>query len=128
MKYKNNPFNIRSGSSWLGLSGTKNGFCEFSDLKYGIRAAAYLLLRSYRKRGIDQLYTILNRFAPASENNTIDYVYFVSGKTGINKFKKLVYYCDYINILIAMAYFESHTKLTYKEILNVIDEFKLKLY
>ena len=67
---KNNPFNIRVGSRWLGLVGQNKGFCEFASMEYGVRAAAYLLMRSYRKRGIMSIRAIIERFAPSSENDT----------------------------------------------------------
>lgn len=75
---KNNPFNIRyTGVRWLGLD-IKNshtrGFCNFVSRDYGIRCAAYLVMHSYRKKGIKTIPDIIRRFAPPSENLTDAYI------------------------------------------------------
>ena len=49
----NNPGNIRWGDNWKGLvpedKRTDRSFCQFIDVKYGIRAIARILL-NYRNR------------------------------------------------------------------------------
>lgn len=73
----NNPGNIRIGDNWQGLAPMQEdgSFCQFSDAKYGIRALAYLLLKSYHiKRGLNTVRKIINRWAPPSENDTASYV------------------------------------------------------
>lgn len=73
----NNPLNIRkSTDKWLGLSPVQRdaGFFQFVDLVYGYRAAGKLL-RNYQK--LHKLYNLnglIERWAPASENNTKAYV------------------------------------------------------
>ena len=76
---KNNPFNIRNniGNNWLGQTGSNKGFCVFSRLEYGVRAACIIVCRSYRKRGILTIQEIINTFAPSSENDTDKYIVFV---------------------------------------------------
>lgn len=87
MKYKNNPFNIRytNKSKWLGLTGAKNGFCEFSSIEYGVRCCLYLLLRTYKKRGWLTIGQIIEHFAPVSDNNDteryLSYIYVNSWTT-----------------------------------------------
>lgn len=72
MKYKNNPLNIRytSKSKWLGLIGSKNGFCEFSSIEFGIRAGLYLILKTYKNRGWLTIRDIIMHWAPASDGNS----------------------------------------------------------
>lgn len=50
MKYKNNPFNIRYNpeNNWKGQIEPKNGFCQFSDIRYGFRAA-YIIIYNYSR-------------------------------------------------------------------------------
>lgn len=87
MKYKNNPFNIRytNKSKWLGLTGSKNGFCEFSSIEYGVRCCLYLLLRTYKKRGWLTLRQIIEHFAPVSDhNNTDHYIWHVTTYSGLS--------------------------------------------
>lgn len=79
MKYtRNNPLNIRysAKNDWLGQVGERNGFCVFSEEKYGWRAA-FVLLKNYGKKGFRSVNDIIHRFAPASENPTSSYVDYV---------------------------------------------------
>lgn len=74
----NNPANIRRGSQWLGLrSEQTDAFCQFTEMRYGIRALL-VLLRTYRnKYDCVTLREIIHRYAPACENNTWEYLVFV---------------------------------------------------
>ncbi|WP_273801749.1 structural protein [Proteus vulgaris] len=81
----NNPGNIRHGSKWQGLSveQTDKDFCQFISPEYGIRAI-YKLLQTYQKKyGLNTIKTIINRYAPPNENNTIDYINRASKEIGI---------------------------------------------
>lgn len=75
MKYKNNPLNIRFNqyNNWVGQIKPKNGFCQFSELRFGFRAVLRLLHR-YRQLRVVTVHGIINRFAPSSENDTQSYV------------------------------------------------------
>jgi len=130
-KYKNNPLNIRySGfNRWQGLEGERNGFCEFSELSYGIRAAAIILMRSYRKQGIDKMRSLVRRWAPPSENPTEKYLEFVRNKTKIWPDEALRQPAQYALIIWAMAWFEQGTKTAFSpaDVLKVINQFKITL-
>lgn len=91
----NNPGNIRWGDNWKGLvpedKRTDRSFCQFIDVKYGIRAIARILL-NYRNRegmkrvgnkGIDTVREIISRWAPPNENNTEAYIQSVSNACGV---------------------------------------------
>ncbi|QIF94648.1 structural protein [Proteus vulgaris] len=81
----NNPGNIRHGSKWQGLSAeqTDKDFCQFISSEYGIRAI-YKLLQTYQKKyGLSTIKTIINRYAPPNENNTIGYISRTSKEIGI---------------------------------------------
>lgn len=87
----NNPGNIEWGSPWQGLvpraqsryanSGTaqQKRFCEFTDAAFGIRAIAVTLTTYYDKRKaldgskIDTIQEVVERWAPAFENNVKAY-------------------------------------------------------
>ena len=108
----NNPLNIRrTGVNWRGLSKTQSDrsltsgrlcsgsdeqkqaslsarydaeFCQFEELKWGWRAAFYLLTRTYfDKYHLQTIRSIIARWAPESENNTRAYIENVSCLTGI---------------------------------------------
>lgn len=89
----NNPLNIRRSKqqTWYGevnqivvieeQSGEKcqtiwhdRQFCQFSDMAYGLRAAAKLLINYQKKHNLHTIREIINRWAPANENNTEGYI------------------------------------------------------
>lgn len=77
----NNPLNIRkSRDKWLGLSPTQRdtAFFQFTSLVYGYRAAGKLLQNYQRLHKLYNLNGLIERWAPASENNTKAYVVRVS--------------------------------------------------
>lgn len=130
-KYKNNPLNIRYSAfnHWQGLEGERKGFCEFSTLSYGIRAAAILLMQSYRKQGADTLRKVIKRWAPECENPTLKYIDFVHVKTKVMRDESLVQPAQYALIIWAMSWFEQGCKPSFSptEVLKVINQFKITL-
>lgn len=73
----NNPLNIRkSRDKWLGLSPTQRdtAFFQFTSLTYGYRAAGKLLQNYQRLHKLYNLNGLIERWAPAKENNTKAYV------------------------------------------------------
>lgn len=79
-----NPGNIEWGDNWQGLvpigERTDNRFCQFVAPVWGIRAIARVLITYYDKRvssdgsKIDTVREIIERWAPASENDVNSYV------------------------------------------------------
>lgn len=79
----NNPGNIEWGSPWQGRinrnKATDDRFAQFVDPVSGIRAIAVTLITYYDKRKasdgskIDSIREVIERWAPANENNTIAY-------------------------------------------------------
>ena len=130
MRYANNPANIRwsSKNAWKGLKGNNNGFCEFYDITYGLRALCLLLKRYIRSYGLNDVESIISRFAPPSENNTCNYIYYVREflrarscnlsdiKFGTKSFCVLV---------CAICWYETNFPLTRERVENIINMFKL---
>ena len=83
-----NPLNIRrSKDQWKGMAEaqTDQAFVQFKSLKWGWRAAFYLLTRTYyHKYRLYTIRSIVNKWAPPSENNSKAYVENVSRLTGID--------------------------------------------
>lgn len=78
----NNPFNvIKSSSRWLGLKPKcqciDSVFCEFVEMKYGIRCGFVLLRKYIQVYCLSDVRSIISRFAPSSENDTEAYIKFV---------------------------------------------------
>lgn len=79
----NNPGNIEWGSPWQGLVPKSQSadprFCQFTTPEWGIRALAVVLTTYYDKRTslngtkIDSVSEIIERWAPANENDTRSY-------------------------------------------------------
>ena len=79
---RNNPGNIEWGDPWQGLADPKDyppdRFAAFVSAVYGIRALARTLITYFDKRKandgskIDSLQEIVERWAPAADNNDVD--------------------------------------------------------
>ena len=82
-----NPLNIRrSSDQWQGLCAQQQdkAFCQFKQMEYGWRAALSLLTRTYYiKYHLCTIRSIVERWAPRSENDTDAYINHVSQLSGI---------------------------------------------
>lgn len=125
---RNNPFNIRYNPliTWVGQESHTNGFCDFSTVHFGVRAACLLLMRSYRRQGFLTIQEIISRFAPPSENNTSEYVQFVCHKLGIFPFD-IPSQKDFPRLLHAMSIFEGNP-VSEELVADCIEVFKIRLY
>lgn len=83
----NNPFNIRFSptNDWKGkITENKSDdmFEEFSSLEYGVRAWCILIKTYVKKHHCSTLRSIVYRFAPVSENDTLSYYKYVKEAVG----------------------------------------------
>lgn len=126
---KNNPFNVRYSASnkWIGLVGNTRGFCDFSYVDYGIRAAAILILRTYRKNNVLTISELVHRWAPSSENNTDAYIRFLCYSLGVFPFDVPKDLDEYVKLLYYISVYEGN-KVEPSEILRVCKEFKITPY
>ena len=89
----NNPLNIRrSGDKWQGLRVLQEDreFFQFSEMKWGWRAAFRLLCHTYYgKYKLRTIRAIITRWAPPKENNTEAYIRCVTDRIGIGPDKEL---------------------------------------
>lgn len=126
MRYRNNPFNIRydARNNWLGQIQAKNGFCQFSNVYFGIRAVCKIL-SSYRKvlQSDFTIENILMRFAPPSENDTFMYIDFVRDYAEVSKDALLDNSIVLTDVLLAMAVYESRTHLDYNMVLKLVQRY-----
>lgn len=115
----NNPLNIRynQDNDWLGQVGQDSGFASFSDRSYGYRAADRVL-ENYGKGGVNTLRGAISRFAPPTENDTDNYVTFVSGRLGLDPDAEIDLSDPRTraNMLSAMAKMETGTDITPDEL------------
>lgn len=83
----NNPGNIRhSGNRWQGMSAqqTDAAFVQFDSPEYGIRALSKLLDTYSKTYGLNTVRGIINKYAPAVENNTGAYTSAVAAALGVS--------------------------------------------
>ncbi len=85
----NNPGNlIKTGNKWRGKvpfsENNDSRFEQFISVEYGIRAMMKNIITLF-KRGHNSIDSLINKWAPAFENNTERYSSFVSNQTGIDK-------------------------------------------
>ncbi len=88
----NNPGNIRKGSDpWLGETDSQPDpdFITFETPVYGLRALMKTLLTYERHYRLNSVAGIINRYAPAVENDVHSYVAAVSDHMNVNPFKDL---------------------------------------
>ena len=94
----NNPLNIRKGNNWLGERPIQKDrdFEEFESLQMGLRAG-FIILKNYQRISLapkmraNTIRKIINRWAPASENNTLKYIETVSKRSGLNPDELIAY-------------------------------------
>ena len=113
----NNPLNIRrSGDKWQGLKVLQEdkAFFQFSEMKWGWRAAFRLLCHTYYgKYKLRTIRDIITRWAPPKENNTEAYIRRVTDRIGIGPDRELgdpqTHPTQWMMIGIAMAIVENGT-------------------
>ena len=94
----NNPLNIRKGNDWLGERPIQKdrAFEEFVSLEMGLRAG-FIILRNYQRTSLapkmraNTIRKIINRWAPASENDTLRYIDLVAKRSGLNPDELIAY-------------------------------------
>lgn len=130
---KNNPFNVRYNpkNKWLGQVNQYKGFCVFSSMRYGIRCAM-IVIRSYMRRNLLTIKSIIYEFAPPTENKTDRYIQFVvkyirDWGLEIDEDSVVVpgskeYFC----MLQAMAFMETNLTLDLRELEYVYSTYLFK--
>ena len=123
----NNPLNIRrSADKWQGLKAQQEDreFFQFSEMKWGWRAAFRLLCHTYYgKYKLRTIRAIINRWAPPKENDTQYYIRSVAERTGIGADRELgdpqTHPAEWMMIGMAMAIVEcGTTQLDYLSMLK----------
>ena len=103
----NNPLNIKtSGDNWLGSVGSDGTFVIFETPLHGLRAAGRILKTYATRYGLTSIDSIISRWAPESENDTQNYINFVSKKTGIDP-AQTIDREQYPRVMAAMIHMEN---------------------
>jgi hypothetical protein len=80
----NNPFNmVKTAIKWQGkIKGTDTRFESFDTLENGIRAGIIDIVGDIAKDNLNNLESLFKVFAPPFENDTVNYINYVSKVTG----------------------------------------------
>lgn len=126
----NNPFNIRkSKSRWIGkIKGTDKEFETFDTLEHGYRAGLILLSNYYKKYKLHSYGSILNRFAPSSENNLDNYKSYIYSHCHILPDEYISLKFLLLHIAPYIARYESCMTDYYDDIIFEVTENICKLY
>ena len=127
----NNPLNIRlvPGTCWKGSLPVSGGaesarFVRFETMEWGLRAA-FCILRTYaRRHGATCIRDIVSRWAPPSENNTLQYIRNVCLWTGLGGNEHLTEK-QWPKLVRAMARQECGVMLSEQTILRAFCLYKL---
>ena len=89
----NNPLNIRVGNNWFGevAKPTDTTFEQFTDMRFGVRAAFIILKRYINRYKLNTIEKIVERWAPSNENNTQRYIDMVSQLAAIKPTEAIRY-------------------------------------
>ena len=129
----NNPLNIRrSGDNWQGLRTLQEDreFFQFSEMKWGWRAAFVILCKTYYgKYKLKTIRALITRWAPPKENNTEAYIRRVTDRIGIGPDRELgspqEHPAQWMMIAMAMAIVECGT--TQLDYLSMLKGFALAI-
>ena len=111
----NNPGNIEmTRTLWRGemphFQNTDGRFKQFYNYVYGVRAAL-LNVKAYLKKGYKTPRQIINRWAPPGENNTENYIRFVTNYIGIPENSPVPYEKQIMQKLIEAIIIKENGKL-----------------
>lgn len=123
-----NPFNIRYSVSnrWKNQLMPFEGFCRFTDYRSGIRAGI-ILLRNYMRLGYVSIHSIVNRFAPSSENDTDAYIEYLEYRVGIDRHASIEFGSFHFALLcVYMMRYESQYHCATSTIFAIITQFHIE--
>ena len=123
-----NPLNIKKTSiKWHGkIEGKDNIFESFKDNYSGYRAALICLYKHYRT-GSNSVNLLINKWAPSSENRTMNYVDYVSSLSSLGP--NQVFTWSYTNVYLIMYHmcvFENGKIIDREALIKVVHEFFTK--
>ena len=131
MKYANNPLEVcaLTLNQWIGTISKDGEVAIFDTLEHGIRAAAIILMRTYRKQRINTIREIIDQWAPAVDKPSMDFSAYVSKHANIPVRSVLRSRYVYAQVIYYMwAYIQQEKpSLSMLEILGIIQRNKIGL-
>jgi hypothetical protein len=121
----NSPGNIRTGDNWQGMVGSEDGFVQFSNIAWGIRAMATDIAGDMLYDKMDTIAKLINEYAPpgVDNNHTANYIAYVSQRTGFAPNQALPFTLDTLRGLMrAMMEFELRDPSTGRQYADLISD------
>jgi len=121
----NNPGNLRiSNIKWQGKipneKNTGKGFEQFENITFGIRAMATDIANDITVKKLNTLKKLIYSYAPPTENDTINYINFVSKNTGLNPDAEIKLNPELLSKIIkAKIFIENGTAVVNKNLPNL---------
>lgn len=116
----NNPLNIRIGNRWKGEvdNPSDTQFEQFKEMKWGVRAA-FIILGNYMERyNLRTIPEIVTRWAPKSENDTLNYIKLVSKYSGFDTSYRFDWLRqdEMVALFVAMCFVENGSPIDIRDI------------
>lgn len=131
MKHANNPLEVRALTlnQWIGTTSKDGEIALFDTLEHGIRAAAIILIRTYRKQRANTIREIIDHWAPLVDKPSMDFTEYVAKHTNIPARSVLRSRYVYAQVIYYMwAYIQQEKpSLSMLEILGIIQRNKIGL-
>lgn len=120
MKFRNNPYNIRYNvaNNWQGQTEPSKGFCQFSELRYGVRAGLLIVMNYRNLYNLKTPREIIERWAPSIENDTVAYISFVGQLLDVDK--PISSTLEYIVLMYAMWRFEQGSVVPFFDFVRIV--------
>ena len=121
----NNPGNLRiSNIKWLGKipnnQNTDKSFEQFTTMHYGLRAMATDIINDVSKKNLNTLASLINAYAPPTENDTTNYINVVSKSTGIAPNQQIKLTNDLLaELMLAKIFVENGKNVVLKHLPNI---------
>ena len=108
----NNPLNIKNGEQDLFVGEIRPSkdktFRQFRTMAYGYRAAMRIIRTYVIRHGLMTVEQVLTRWAPATENDTANYIDVVTQRSGLARNYRLqLERAEMVALVSAMCYMEN---------------------
>ena len=120
-----NPLNVKiSNNKWMGkVKGLDQTFETFSTCYYGYRAA-FICLRKHYINGHTTISSLINKWAPCSENKTNRYVDYVSKSMRVNQDIEIDWNAETVyRLMFFMCIYENGYFFEDQALANVIQKY-----
>jgi hypothetical protein len=127
---KNNFFNIRPHDrmkpKWVGETGVEDGYSEFSEPAYCIKAWLELMTEYRKENRFDNVHTIVLAYCQGRDDvDVYDYINYLCKELGLFHDERLTNKWKYARLAQAMARYETDYELDIQEVMQAMEFFNI---